>query len=482
MSEPIVEAENLKKKAANSLFWSGISSVIQQVLNLAFGIFLARLLSESDYGMVNLLAVFIGMAYLIQEGGFRVALINKKDATHEDYNSVFWTSFFIGVFLFLVLFILTPTLANFFNEPELIKLGRFQFLGFLIASLSTIPWAILTKNLKNKEIAKSTFIAIVISDTLGLILAINGFSYWGIASQSVCYVLVLTISMWFYCPWHPSFKISFKPVLKFLPFSIKLLISNIFTSINDNIFSFLLGKSYSKNIVGIYAQANKWTTLGQQTISTAIEGVAQPLLVKADNQQLKVFNKLMRFSVFLSFPCLLGFALISPEIIPIAIGDKWIPCISILQILCVWASFYPIYQLYTKQLLSCKKSGTLMWITIFKCLIQLLVVYFSLSHGLIYVAFGYVLVNILFLIIIHVFVSKQTGLTYLMVIKNIAPYLLITIVSLLGGYFVSSYFSNIYLKLLIKILITGVMYILLLKIFGSVMLKESLQYLKKLKK
>ena len=314
MPDTTPKPENLKKKAADGLFWSGLGSVTQQVLNLMFGVFLARILSEDDYGMANLLAVFIALSYLIQEGGFRVALINRKNVSYDDYNSVFWTSFLIGLTLYLIFFFTMPLLAGFLNEPDLIPLGRFQFLAVLAASISIVPSGMLTKELKNKCLAKSSFAAVVISGTLGVTLACNGFAYWGIAAQSVCYVTVNMLCMWFYSGWRPSFKFSFKPVLEMLPLSIKLLISNIFTSIGDNLFTFIIGKSYNKYQVGIYAQGAKWTNLGQQTISNALEGVAQPVLVKAaENEKTLVFNKLMRFACLFHFRACWDLDLLRPN-------------------------------------------------------------------------------------------------------------------------------------------------------------------------
>ena len=76
--------ESLKDKTAKGLLWGGISNGAQQLLNLLFGIFLARLLTPDDYGMVGMLSIFSLIAGSIQESGFITALINKKDIKHED--------------------------------------------------------------------------------------------------------------------------------------------------------------------------------------------------------------------------------------------------------------------------------------------------------------------------------------------------------------------------------------------------------------
>ena len=84
--------ENLKDKTARGLFWGGMSNGVMQLLNLAFGIMLGRLLTPADYGMVGMLQVFSLVAIALQESGLNIALINKKDLRHEDVNAVFWFS------------------------------------------------------------------------------------------------------------------------------------------------------------------------------------------------------------------------------------------------------------------------------------------------------------------------------------------------------------------------------------------------------
>ena len=69
---------SLKEKTAKGLFWGGVSNGVQQLLNLLFGIFLARLLTPADYGMVGMLTIFSAMASILQEGGFISALTNRK--------------------------------------------------------------------------------------------------------------------------------------------------------------------------------------------------------------------------------------------------------------------------------------------------------------------------------------------------------------------------------------------------------------------
>lgn len=96
----------LKQKTAKGLLWGGIGSGTMQLLNLLFGIFLSRLLSPADYGVVGALTIFSAMAGLFAESGFTLAIVNRKNISHDDYNAVFWFNIVAGLGLYGLLFAL----------------------------------------------------------------------------------------------------------------------------------------------------------------------------------------------------------------------------------------------------------------------------------------------------------------------------------------------------------------------------------------
>ena len=88
---------SLKEKTAKGLFWGGMNNMVQQIVGLAFGIVLGRLLSPYDYGMMAMISVFSLVATALQDSGFKVALTNQEKPTDADYNSVFWFNIIMGL-------------------------------------------------------------------------------------------------------------------------------------------------------------------------------------------------------------------------------------------------------------------------------------------------------------------------------------------------------------------------------------------------
>lgn len=115
-----MSAENLKEKTANGLLWGGISNGAQQALNLLFGIFLARLLSPADYGMVGMLTIFSLIATSLQESGFISGLNQKRDVGSADYNAVFWFNVLCSLAVYALLFFGAPLIAAWYKQPVLV--------------------------------------------------------------------------------------------------------------------------------------------------------------------------------------------------------------------------------------------------------------------------------------------------------------------------------------------------------------------------
>lgn len=477
--------QSLKEKTAKGLFWGGLSNGAQQLLNLLFGIFLARILSRSDYGMVGMLSIFSLIASSLQESGFTAALANKKEVHHKDYNAVFWFSSLMALTLYLVLFLCAPLIAKFYNTPALTPLARYSFLGIFISGLGTAQSAYMFRNLMVKQRAMSMMISLVVSGVTGVTLALYGMAYWGIATQNIVYVISVTCCYWYFSPWRPTINIDFRPLKGMIAFSSRLLITNIFAHINYNILSVILGKFYSEQEVGDFNQANKWNYMGYSVVTGMVNGIAQPILANvADDKerQKRVFRKMLRFTAFVAFPAMFGLSLITPELITITITSKWTASADILKVLCIGSAFTSVTSLYSSLIISKGKSNIFMWNTIALGVIQIAVMLYCCSYGIPTMVKFYVAINISWLLVWQYFVWREIKLSLFQALKDILPFALTAGGTMLVTAYITHAITNIYLLFIAKIIIAAAIYTIIMWLSGSVTFKESLQYFYKKKR
>lgn len=376
--------QSLKEKTARGLLWGGLSNGVQQILNLVFGIFLARMLTPADYGMVGMLSVFTVIATALQESGFTAALVNKRETRHEDYNAVFWFSIGMSLCLYILLFACAPLIADFYHKPELTPLARYLFLGFVLSGMGTAHSAWLFKHLMVKQRTISQITALVISGCVGMTMAYNGFSYWSIATQNLVYVTVTTLFYWYFASWTPSININLSPLRSMLGFSSRILVTNMFSHVNYNMFSIILGRYYPTRDVGFYDQAYKWSSMGGLFILGMINSVAQPVLAEVANDrklQQCIFRKLMIFTIAVSFPLMLGIGLMAEELVNLFLTDKWTGTIPLLRLLCISGAFVPITNLYQQLLISRGRSDLYMWGVIIEGILILICLLLASPYG-----------------------------------------------------------------------------------------------------
>lgn len=475
---------NLKQRTAKGLMWGGIGNGAFQLLNLVFGIFLARLLSPADYGVVGALTVFTMVVGLLAESGFTLALVNKKRVTELDLNSVFWFTVVASSVMYIVLFSISPLIAQFYHMPAMKPLARFLFVTCLFGGMATTPIAILFRDLKVKERTQGMLVAVLVSGTVGVICAANGMGYWGIAMQTVTYSACYTTLMWIKSGWHPRFEFDRRAIMSMLPFSMKQLATTMFTNLNNNFFAMLLARFYGMRPTGFYTQGSKWVTMGANVITSTVNGVGQPVFRQAgdDKERLcRIFRKILRFTVFISFPAMGGLAIVAPQLITIAITDKWIESVPVMQILCVWGAFMPVSMLYGNLFNAINKPGVYMWNTISLGILQLVCVVCSCRYGLNVMLEVYVTVNILWFFVWQYFTKRSIGLRFRDVARDVLPYLFVSVAVVGTAQLVTASIGNVWLSLIAKIIIAVVLYSAVMWKVDSEMFREAMDFIRKRK-
>ena len=477
--------ETLKEKTAKGLFWGGMNNGVQQLLGLAFGIILGRLLDPSDYGMTAMLAIFSVIANELQSSGFKTGLINLKEPKHEDYNAVFWFNILAGATIYVVLWFCAPLIADYYDKPELspklIPLSRYVFLGFVFSSFGMAQSAYLTKQMQIKLIAKCGMTATLTSSIVSVILAALGFGYWALATQYLLYIAINTLLLWYYSPWRPTFTFNFEPIRRLFPFSFRIMLSAIFTQLNNNIMNLLLGRYYGEKKTGHYNQAYQWSSKGFLLVQNMLKQVDQTVLVGLHDEQerqLAVLRKMMRFTAFIAFPLLFGLGLVSHEFIVLAIGEKWTFSASLLPYLCFCGAFMPLSTLLTDAIISHKRSDIYLWNTIVLGILQIGLLVSLRRQGIYEMVIAYTLLNIGWVFVWHFFTYRLMGYRLLAFLKDIMPFGLAAGGVMVATGLMTQTIENLWMLLASRVVIAAILYYGVMRISGAVILKECLAFVK----
>ncbi len=476
---------SLKDKTARGLLWGTLSNGAQQLLNLGFGIALGRLLTPADYGMVGQLAIFSFIASTLQESGFTAALVNRPGMAHRDYNAVFWFCLPVSLTLYLLLFLAAPWIADFYHSPQLVPLARYAFLSFVISGLGIVPAARLFRQMRVRERTLANLFALFLSGCVGVTLAWQGFAYWGIATQTLVYIAANTVLYWTLARWRPTLEWDFAPIREMWGFSSRLLLTSLLAHVNHNFFSVFLGRLYGDRAVGNFNQANKWCFMGHGLVSGVVQGVAQPLFVETKGdveRERRVFRKMLRFTAFLAFPVMFGLSFIAHDLILLAIGARWLESAAMLAELAIGGAFFPLTTLYTQYLLARGRSQAYFRGLLALVVVQLAAAFVVHPFGVMAMLRAYIALNVVWLLVWHCLVRTTLGLSLRHALADMTPFALTAAGAMAATRFLLRPQVGewpLVLLLLSKVAVAAVLYLVVLRLAGAEILRESWSYLRR---
>ena len=339
---------SLKNKTVKGMGWSALENVIRIGVTFVVSIILARLLSPEEYGLIGILTIFIAIFEAIVDSGFTNALIRKQNATDTDYCTVFYTNLVLSIVLAAVLFLCAKPISLFFERPELVSLTQVMSSVVILNSLSLVQRARTTKAIDFKTQTKITLISSIGSGIIGIAMAFMGYGVWALVGQQISNQFLSTLFFWIYNKWIPKFVFSWRSFKEMWDFGSKLLVSCLIDTVWKEIYQVVIGKCYSPATLGLYTRAKQFSSLCSSNLTSVIQRVSYPILssIQDDRQRLKqAYQRIIRTAMLPSFVLMLGMAAVAKTMVLVFIGEQWLGCVPLLQIICISGMLYPLHSL-----------------------------------------------------------------------------------------------------------------------------------------
>ncbi len=459
---------NLKHKTVKGVFWSTIEKFGVQGTQFITLIFLARLLSPSDFGLIGMLTVFIALSQAFIDSGFSAALIQKKETTNTDYSTIFFFNIAVSIFLYFILFFLAPYIAAFYHEPKLIFITRVISINFIINAFSIIQITLLKKELDFKTQSIINISGIIGAGITGITLALLGFGVWALIFQSLANAFLKTILFWIVNKWRPIFVFSKKSFKTLFSFGSKLLFAGLLNTIFQNLYLIVIGRYFNAAPLGYYTQAKKIQELPTMSINSIIQNVAFPSFSKIqdENEKLKKGLKLaIKMTTFILFPLMIFLMVAAKPIVITLLTEKWLPAVIYIQILSITGILFPI-QLFNLTILNVKgRSDLFLRLEIIKKTLVVIAIVVGFHWGVLGLVISRVFTAVIALLINTFYTNKLIKYTILNQLTDILPY---AIISLIMGLFIYGLTfiveDNLYL-LITEILTAFILYYGLARLF-----------------
>jgi O-antigen/teichoic acid export membrane protein len=344
----------LKARVVRSGFWVFAMRIADRVFRLARTIILARLLAPEDFGLFGIALLAISTLETFSQMGFSAALVQKKQDIKLYLDTAWVVQAARGLFLALILFAITPYVANFFDSPASKPILQVIALSVLFGGFSSIGIVYFKKELEYHKL----FVYIVAGNLadvgVSICMAFILRNAWALVFGLLAGSVVRMVVSYLIHPYRPRLHFNQKQFKELFGFGKWVLGANIALFLimqGDDIF---VGKLLGITALGFYQFAYKLSNLPATEISHLIMQVTFPAYSKLqDNlpRLRKAYLKVLQITMFLSFPIAGLIFVLAPDFTKIFLGEKWLPMVPSMQVLVfcglfrsIGATMGPVFQ------------------------------------------------------------------------------------------------------------------------------------------
>lgn len=421
---------NLKAQGTKAFIWDFAGRMALHGMGFVVSVVLARLLEPSDFGLIAMVMVIIGIAGIFSDVGLGSALIQRRRVLPIHYSSVFFFNISVGMVLSMLTYLFAPYIANFYDNEALVPLIQVISVLFVINAFSAVQSTKLRKELNYALLTKANFLAALLSGIVGVGMALDGFGVWALVVQALMQGIAYNIIIWVKSHWKPEAVFSLKALRQLWAFGFRMFLSGLLDTVYTRIDTLIIGKLFTPAALGFFNRAKALDNMVIAYSSGSLMSVLFPVLSKVQNnlerfQQIVI--KSLGIIVFVVFFLLGGLYLVSHELVILLYGEKWLTTVEYFKILVLSGFGYPVSALLVNVLSSRGNSKAFLRLEIYKKIIGFTNLAVAFRWGIDGYLYGLVIVTFLIVYLNIIFVSREIFLTQWSLVKPIVVQMLLTV-------------------------------------------------------
>lgn len=428
---------SLRNKTIKGTFWSAADAFLGQGITFVVGIVLARLLSPEEYGMIGICLIFTIILNGIVDSGFSNAIIRKKEATNDDYNTMFITNMVVSVVLYALLYFSAPLISSFF-QMELTSIVRVIGLVLIINGLSLTQQTNLTKKIDFKTKTKASIVSAIISGAIGIGMAYAGFGVWALVAQLLSKQTVYTIALWILNRWMPNFHFSIESFKYMWGFGWKLLVSGLLDRLWTQMYQVVVGKFYNVATLGQYTRGREYANIFSANITLIVQRVTYPVLAEVQDEKERMvlaYRKVIKVTMFVTCVCMISLGAVAEPLIYCLIGEKWHQAATFLPLICISMSLYPLHAINLNMLQVQGRSDIFLYLEIVKKIIAIGPLCIGIFFDIYWMLIGSIVTGFICFFLNSYYTGKKLGYSSWKQLKEVAPSYGVALVIALAVYF-----------------------------------------------
>lgn len=406
--------------------WKIIDQGLVQGLGLVAAMVLARLIAPAEFGLFAMLILLLVLGDTFAKGGLAMALVQRQDTTADDESTVFWFNMVIASVLAIILYLIAPAVATFFEQERLTLILRVLVLDLLLSATITVPIARLTKQLAFQRLALISALSVGGGGLVAIVLAFAGWGVWALVAQLLATSGISLVAILVLERWRPRFVFAWQRFKTLLDFGAFHMGATLMTLMSRQAYTVFVGKLYTPAALGVFNRAVNTRGLPQNFIGSAYRGVGFPVLARQSGEP-AAFQATLRASMVavmaLTLPVMAGLSLVAGDLVPVLFGSNWMGVVPFLQILCIGGIAWALNMVNLNALSALGEARRVFRLQFFVQILLLALVALTAQFNLVALAIGMSLAEFVAAFLSSRLLRQRLGYGLTDQLQDLAPYL-----------------------------------------------------------
>ena len=364
--------------------WTGAMRWGTQALSWASTLVVAHLLSPTDYGLVAMALVYLGLAQLINEFGLGTVIVMRRDLTESQVARLSGLSVMLGAGFVVFSVVVAGLVARFFGEPTVRWLVIVSSTTFLTGAFQVVPRALLAKDLDFRRLAWADGVEALLTTVGTLTLALLGLRYWALVLGPILGRTTSTVVVNVWRPHRVAWPRDFGSIASAVAFGWHMVVARVAWYLYSNADFAVVGRVLGKVPLGGYTFGWQISSIPIERVTALAMGVTGPVFAAVQNDKAVLQRYLRNLSeglALITFPVAIGLALVADVFVLTLLGEHWRPAIVPLRFLALSAALRSVTPLLPQIIVSTGYSKRNMQFTMVAALVMPLLFYLSTRWG-----------------------------------------------------------------------------------------------------
>lgn len=317
-----------------------LAGALTQVGSLVATIFLARLLTPADFGIIALSVSLLGLAQIFAISGIRAALVSRRSNLALASDTYFWLSLTMGLLVWAGVVLFAPWLTTLLDQPDAAPYLEVLTAAFVMDLIAIIPLAKLQREFRFSAFYAASLAGTFLYFIAQVALALAGLGAWSVIIGRLLDSGLALVTAAYLARWLPRLRFSRSILRDDARFTGGLTLNGAITYLQRNIDYWIVSAKLGGTALGIYYVAYVLPDLVRQRISAVSTPVLLPSYIQAsqDEERLsRVWQRSWLVQMGLGLPALTGIACLAAPIVAVMFGPQWGAAALPMQVLTVVA-------------------------------------------------------------------------------------------------------------------------------------------------